>query len=78
MPIKTTALIKVSSTQERGKKPVIEITLPERLTRLIRSARAGEVKLNLTKTESIRIDADAFRRIIEETYAKRAGRRKRC
>jgi hypothetical protein len=72
MPIKTTALIQVRSTQERGKKPVIEITLPERLTRLIRSTRAGEMRLNLGPDESIRISADAFRRVIEETY--RGGR----
>jgi len=73
--IKTTALIKVTSTQERGKRPVVEITLPERVVRHIRSLRATEMKLNLGPNESIRIDAEAFKRIIEETYAKHRRRR---
>lgn len=71
MAIRTTALIKVSSRKEPGKAPVIEVTLPERITRLIRSARPGEVKLNLGPNESVRISADAFKRIIEETYRRR-------
>lgn len=67
----TSALIRVTTTRERGKRPVIEITLPERILKDIKRDRPEEMVLNLGPKESVRITNEAFKKILTEMYERR-------
>lgn len=70
MAMSTSAMVTLKSRRENNKN-IATVVIPRRIFTLLRTMRPDSVELKFGVNESFHVTAEAFAKLLEDTYGKR-------